>query len=280
MRTDCAGSGRLSDVAMVQATDFGDLNDPAAFRRLNRPPVWCILIEREVSSGPVIVRDVAGQDAAQVLFTKDEDVIETLAPDGADEPLRERVLPRAVRRGQDFTDSHALHALPEHVTVDRVSIAEEVERGGVVREGVHDLLGRPRSAGMLGQVEVDDASAIVSEHDEDEEHPQARGRHREEVDGDQVQDVVGEERSPGLGRRCAPLREQSGDRSLGHLDSQFEEFAMDSGGAPEGIRRGHSCDQGADFGVDAWAALSGPAGEFGPMLAETAPPPPQNGVGG
>jgi hypothetical protein len=99
---------------MVQATDFGDLNDPATFRRLNRPPVWCILIEREVSSGPMIVRDVAGQDAAQVLFTKDEDVIETLAPDGADEPLRERVLPRAVRRGQDFTDSHALHALPLH----------------------------------------------------------------------------------------------------------------------------------------------------------------------
>ena len=152
VRTDCAGSGRLSDVAMVQAPDFGDLNDPAAFRRLNRPPVWCILIEREVSSGPVIVRDVAGQDAAQVLFTKDEDVIETLAPDGADEPLRERVLPRAVRRGQDFTDSHALHALPEHVTVDRVSIAEEVERGGVVREGVHDLLGGPVGSGVFGHV--------------------------------------------------------------------------------------------------------------------------------
>jgi hypothetical protein len=55
---------------------------------------------------------------------------------------------------------------------------------------------------------------------------------------------------------------------------------MDSGGAPEGIRRGHLCDQGADFGADAWAALSGPAGEFGPMLSETAPPPPQNGVRG
>ena len=33
MGTDGAGSGRLSDVAMVQATDFGDLNDPAAFWR-------------------------------------------------------------------------------------------------------------------------------------------------------------------------------------------------------------------------------------------------------
>jgi hypothetical protein len=57
------------------------------------------------------------------------------------------------------------------------------------------------------------------EHDEDEEHPQARGGDREEIDGDQVPDMVGEERPPGLGRRCALLREQPGDRTLGHLDS-------------------------------------------------------------
>ena len=39
------------------------------------------------------------------------------------------------------------------------------------------------------------------EHDEDKEHPQARGGDREDIEGDQVPDVVGEERPPGLGRR-------------------------------------------------------------------------------
>jgi len=73
-----------------------------------------------------------------------------------------------VRRREDFTDTHALHALPEHVTVDRVAIAEEIGRGGVVREGVHDLLGRPGRGGMLGDIEVEDAPAVVGEHDEDE----------------------------------------------------------------------------------------------------------------
>src|SRR5947199_1081111 len=61
-----------------------------------------------------------------------------------------------LRRREDFTGAHALHALPEHVTVDRVAIAEEVGRGGIVLEGVHDLLGRPGSGGMLGDVEVED----------------------------------------------------------------------------------------------------------------------------
>ena len=41
---------------------------------------------------------------------------------------------------------------------------------------------------------------MVSEHEEHEEHPQARGGDREEIEGDQVPDVVGEERAPGLRR--------------------------------------------------------------------------------
>ena len=66
---------------MMQATDFRDLEDRAEFRRLNWPSVGCILVEREVGAGPVIVGDVAGQDAAQVPFIKDEDMIQTLAKD-------------------------------------------------------------------------------------------------------------------------------------------------------------------------------------------------------
>src|SRR5256886_9069967 len=125
---------------MVEATDFANRDDLAEFRPLNWAAVGRILVEREVSTRPVVVREVASQGAAQVPFAKDEDVIQTLAPDGADEPLREGILPGAVSRREDFSYAHALHALAERVAVDRVAIVEEVGRGGVVREGVHDLL--------------------------------------------------------------------------------------------------------------------------------------------
>src|SRR2546425_11085377 len=115
---------------MVEATDFANRDDPAEFRPLNWPAVGRILVEREVSTRPVVVREVASQGAAQVSFAKDEDVIQTLAPDGAEKAMREDVLAWAVRRRQDFTDAHALRALPEHVPVDRVAIAEEVGRRG------------------------------------------------------------------------------------------------------------------------------------------------------
>ena len=55
---------------------------------------------------------------------------------------------------------------------------------------------------------------------------------------------------------------------------------MDSRGAPERVRGGHAGDQGLDLGVDGRATSGGAAGELGPVLAEAAPLPPQDGVGG
>jgi hypothetical protein len=131
---------------MMQATDFGDLHDLAQRRRLDGPPLWCILLEREVSSGAVVVPEVACQDAPQVLFVQDDNMVQPLAPNRANEPFRE---------------------------------------GG---------------GGVLGEVEVDNAAAMVSEYDEDEQDAQARGGHGEEVDGDEVVDMVGEETRKGRSR--------------------------------------------------------------------------------
>ncbi len=55
---------------------------------------------------------------------------------------------------------------------------------------------------------------------------------------------------------------------------------MDSGGAPERIRGGHSYDEGLDLGIDGRAAHRGPPGDLGPVLAETSPLPAQDGVRG
>src|SRR5207302_11471707 len=146
---------------MMQAADFGNRDDRAELRPLDWPAVGRVLVEREVSARQVIVREVARQGTAQVPFAEDEDVIQTLASDRYDEPRGDRILPWVVRRCQDLTDAHAIHAFAERMAVDGVAIAEETGRSGIVGEGVHDLLGRPSSAGMLGDVEVEDAPTIV-----------------------------------------------------------------------------------------------------------------------
>jgi hypothetical protein len=263
----------------MQATDFGNLHDPARLGELDGPDVRRILVEREMRASPVIVGEVAGQDAAQVAFAENQNVIQTLAPDRADEPLREGILPRAVRGREDFLDPQALHSVPKLFAVDLVAVAQEIGGHGVVRKGIHDLLGGPVGGGMLGHVEVDDAPAVVSEHDKNKEDAQARGCHRKEIEGDQIADMVGEERPPGLRRQGAPLRYKPRDGALGDVEPQPAKFPVNSRGAPQWIGRSHPCDESLDLSIDGWAARDGPGGELGPVLAEAAPLPTQDGVG-
>ena len=96
-------------------------------------------------------------------------MVEALAPNRADKPFREWILPRTLGRCEDFVDAQAVYSVSEGLAIDGVAIAEKVGRRGVVREGVHDLLGRPGCGGVLGHVEVEDPPARVGEHDEDEE---------------------------------------------------------------------------------------------------------------
>jgi hypothetical protein len=213
-------------------------------------------------------------------FAQDEDVVQTLPADRADEPLGEGILPRAVRGGEELIDPHALNTLPKRRPVDAVAIAEEIGRCAVIGESVHDLLGGPVGGRVLGHVEVDDASAMVNQHDENEEDAQARSGDREEIEGDQIPDMVDEECPPGLRRPRTPLRHEPRDGALGHVDAELQEFAMDSWGAPQGVRGGHTEDQHLDLSLNLRATSVRAAGELGPILAEATPLPMQNGGGG
>jgi len=97
----------------MQAAEVGDLHDPAAGRRLRDPRDGRILVQREVRSPPVIVREVLLKVAAQGALVPDDDVVEALAADGADRAFHEGVLPRRTRRREDFVDTHDVRGTPK-----------------------------------------------------------------------------------------------------------------------------------------------------------------------
>jgi hypothetical protein len=99
----------------------------------------------------MVIGDVPGQDVAQVSFAQDEHVVETLAPDGTDRALGERILPGAVRRREDFGDPHALDAVAELLAIHLVTVAQEVGGRRVVWERGDDLLRGPDGGGVLGR---------------------------------------------------------------------------------------------------------------------------------
>jgi hypothetical protein len=50
----------------VQAADFGTLHDLPRRRKLDRPELGCVLVEREVGARLMVIGKVSGQDTAKV----------------------------------------------------------------------------------------------------------------------------------------------------------------------------------------------------------------------
>jgi hypothetical protein len=208
-----------AEVAVVQPADVRNLHDLACLEARDRPEVWCVLVEREMGARLVVIGEVTGQNSTQVSFPEDKNVVEALAADRTDQAFGEWVLPGAVWRRENFLDLHTLHAVAEVLAIDLVTVAQEIGRRGVVRERGDDLLGRPDGGGVLGDIEVDDPPAMVGEHHEDEEDVQADGGDGEEIDGDQIAEMVGEERPPGLRWVGTPCRHEAGHGALGDVDT-------------------------------------------------------------
>jgi hypothetical protein len=70
-----------------------------------------------------------------VLVLEDDQVIETLAADTADDPFDVRALPRRARRRQDLLDTKPGDASVEIPAVDRITIPYQVTRRGIPGKG-------------------------------------------------------------------------------------------------------------------------------------------------
>jgi hypothetical protein len=101
-------------------------------------------------------------------FVQDDHVIEALAPNGSDQAFDVGILPRTRRARDDLANAHAGNSTSEQVSIDGIAIPQEPAWGGVLGEGLNDLLGGPRGGGMLSDPNVDDASTVMGQQHEDE----------------------------------------------------------------------------------------------------------------
>jgi len=106
----------------------------------NRTPQATVRVEREVRSPLVIVHEVLPEVAAQRALVPHDDVVEALAPQGADSACHERVLPGRTRRDHDFFEAHGPHRRLNFRSVDAVAIPDV--------EG-HRRPARPLFAGVM-----------------------------------------------------------------------------------------------------------------------------------
>jgi hypothetical protein len=182
--------------------------------------VWRVFRQREMCPRLVVVREVPTQDPSQSGFIQHDYVVETLASDGADDPLRIRVLPRGTRDGADLLDTHASRRGPERG--ERVvAIVKEIARGCVFRKRLAELLRSPCCGRMRGDADVHDAATAMGQDDQHEQQSIRDGGHDEEIGGHDLIDVIGKERPPGLGRRALVASHVSGHGRLTDVDAEL-----------------------------------------------------------
>jgi hypothetical protein len=82
---------------MMQTADFRQFPDRPQLGWLNWPRFGCIHVERPMDSPSMIILHVGSKNPAQMSLVQDDDIIETIATNTADEPLDIRRLPRTAR---------------------------------------------------------------------------------------------------------------------------------------------------------------------------------------
>jgi hypothetical protein len=130
---------------------------------------------------------------------------------------------------------------------------------------------------MRGHVEMHDPSSIVSQNQEHVQDLKRDRRHGKEVDRHHSLDVVLKEGPPSL-RRWLPLAyDLLAHAGLTDVDTEFEQFTVDAGCAPEGILAAHLPDQLADFFRHRWAPGLAVTNLPGPEQPEALAVPANNG---
>ena len=137
----------------------------------------------------------------------------------------------------------------------------------VPRKCVAELLGRPFGGRVGGDVEVDDAAPVVSQHQEYVQHLEADRRHREGVYRDHGLDVI-------RGRwRLAMTYQIFADGGFANLDAELEQFTMNARRSPKRILATQPTDQCSDV-LRNRRPTRLPAPDFpGPEQTETGPVP-------
>jgi len=85
---------------MMKSADLRDGDDPARWRGFNDSWPGTVVFKRLVWPRGVVVGEIRAQDAAEMGSAQNDDGVQALPTDGADEPLDEGVLPgRSGSRG-------------------------------------------------------------------------------------------------------------------------------------------------------------------------------------
>src|SRR6516162_2872680 len=125
-------------------------------------------------------------------------VIEALATNGSDHSFYIGSLPRRARCRQDFADSHVAHLFSEVIAENSIAVAQQVARELGKGKGLPQLLSGPLRGRVGSNIEVQDATPVMGQNQENVKNLKTDRGHGEEVDGEQLLRMILKECPPAL----------------------------------------------------------------------------------
>src|ERR1700680_3870349 len=162
------------------------------------------------SHAVVIVR-IVFRNPTQMFLVRDNDVVQTLAPDRADQPFGKAVLPRRGRCNWLVSDTHGTQSARDDIAVDSISIPDYIARSAIPRKSLGDLTCNPLRRRVGCDADTDELSAITPDDYEAIQQLNANGRHYEQIHGGNVRRVVSQKGPPFPTWRPASLDHILGD---------------------------------------------------------------------
>jgi hypothetical protein len=145
------------------------------------------------------VDEALGDDSVKVPGVQHHDVIEALAPNGADQAFSVWILPGRSISGEHLGDAEPVNPSAEAGTIDSIAITKPIAGCRFPGERLHDLASHPLCRGMACGVEVEHSPSVARQDKEAEQDLELGSRHGEEVDRHELTHVIVKERTPGQG---------------------------------------------------------------------------------
>jgi hypothetical protein len=183
---------------------------------------------------------------------------------------------RAISVRSDGRVSHRPKSTHEGLPVCAVIVAHQIGRCCAPRECLHDLLRQPLRGRMPRHREPEQLSSTVAQHEKRKQALECQRWNHAKVDRRDGVCMVAQECPPSLRWWPSAPDHVFGDRRLGDLEPELEQFTMDARGAPQWVLPAHPLDEFAQLTADsgpAWPTARFPA----PVSPKSTSMPPQDG---
>jgi hypothetical protein len=129
----------------------------------------------------VVVVNILREPAFQVAFVNCDDVIQEITPATPYPTLCDSILPRTFERSAERIHPQGSNRCGDLQSILGITIKDEKPRSGSKWKCFSQLLDDPRACGMLCDIEVQDATTIVTDDEKAIERAEGDRRNSEEV---------------------------------------------------------------------------------------------------